>query len=131
MGSLKSEMAKLKEVFNHEFAEVKADLTAIKRDLTEIKGTQYESSTKDYASAIFGRIMRRGHDARNEVGLLLEEAEENGLITEHDHDLVLALDLLWGGKQKGTKADMVLAVEVSWCHGELRRPIFNGRLSEG
>lgn len=99
--------------------ETKADQATIeradmKRDIATLKGFNYETRIIQRADAIFGRFMRRGKDVRNEVGLLLEEAEEKGIISEKAHDDVLALDLLWGGKQKGTKADIVLAIEISW-----------------
>ena len=93
---------------------VEDDMAILKRDLADLKGFNYESRIIQRADAIFGRFMRRGHNARNELGNLLEQAEENGVITELEHDHVLALDLLWGGKQKGNKNDMVLAIEVSW-----------------
>lgn len=102
-----------------ERTEMKQDINQLKRDVAQIKGFNYESRIIQHADAIFGRFMRRGHNARNEIGLLLEEAEDNGLITEQEHDHVLALDLLWGGKQKGTKADIVLAIEVSWRAEEI------------
>ncbi len=93
---------------------LKEDMGQVKHDVADLKGFNYESRIIQRADAIFGRFMRRGHNVRNEIGNLLEEAEENGLITEQEHDHVLALDLLWGGKQKGTKADIVLTIEVSW-----------------
>jgi hypothetical protein len=86
----------------------------MKHDIANIKGINYEGRVAQHADAIFGLFIRRGHNARNEVGLLLEEAEDNGLISEQEHEHVYALDLLWAGKQKETKADIVLAIEVSW-----------------
>ncbi len=89
-------------------------MSQVKHNVADLKGFNYESRIIQRADAIFGQFMRRGHDVKNEIGNLLEQAEENGLITEQEHDHVLALDLLWGGKQKGTKTDIVLAIEVSW-----------------
>jgi cell division septum initiation protein DivIVA len=97
-----------------ERAEMKQDISQLKGDVSQLKGFNYESRIIQQANAIFGRFMRRGHDARNEIGRLLEEAEDNGIISEQEHDHVLAIDLLWAGKQKHTKADVVLTVEVSW-----------------
>jgi len=114
---LKTDVSVLKtdvSVLKADVSVLKRDMTQVKRDLTHLKGFNYESRIIQRADAILGRFMRRGHDARNEIGLLLEEAEEQGLITEQEHDHVLALDLLWGGKQKGSKADVVLAIEISW-----------------
>jgi len=125
---LKEDVATLKDRVERGFAEaaaeraeMKRDITYIKKDVTrlsrevaQVKGFNYESRIVQHAASIFGKFMRRGHDARHEIGLLLEEAEDNDIITEQEHDHVLALDLLWGGKQKGTKANIVLAIEVSW-----------------
>ncbi len=114
---LKEDVSVLKEdvsVLKEDVSVLKEDMGQVKHDVASIKGFNYESRIIQRAAAIFGRFMRQGHDARNEIGILLEEAEKNGLITEQEHDHVLALDLLWGGKQKGTKADIVLTIEVSW-----------------
>jgi outer membrane murein-binding lipoprotein Lpp len=91
-----------------------AERAEMKRDIANIKGVNYESRIVQHANAIFGLFIRRGHDARNEIGLLLEEAEDNGVISEQEQEHVYALDLLWAGKQKDTKADVVLAIEISW-----------------
>ena len=95
-------------------AVLKSDMRQVRHDVADLKGFNYESRIIQRADAVFGRFMRRGHDARHELGDLLEQAEEDGVITELEHDHVLALDLLWGGKQKGSKSDIVLAIEVSW-----------------
>jgi hypothetical protein len=51
---------------------------------------------------------------RNEIGEYLEKAEENGQISDPEHEQVLACDLLWGGKLKSSKEELFLVVEVSW-----------------
>ncbi|MDM8527360.1 hypothetical protein QUF58_04040 [Anaerolineales bacterium HSG24] len=114
---LKEDVSVLKEdvsVLKKDVSVLKKDMTQVKKDVGHLKGFNYESRIINRADSIFGRYMRRGHDARNKIGLLLEEAEDNGLITEQEHDHVLSLDLLWQGKQKRTKTDIVLAIEVSW-----------------
>jgi len=114
---LKEDVSVLKEdvsVLKEDVSVLKKDMTQVKRDIGHLKGFNYESRIINRAASIFGRYMRRGHDARNEIGLLLEEAENEGLITEQEHDHVLSLDLLWRGKQKHTKIDIILTVEVSW-----------------
>ncbi len=114
---LKDDVAVLKEdvaVLKKDVAVLKTDMAQVKHDVAHLKGFNYESRFIQRADSIFGRFMRRGRNAKNEIGNLLEEAEDNGIITEREHDHVLVLDLLWGGKQKRTKADIVLAIEVSW-----------------
>jgi hypothetical protein len=109
-----SERARIENKVDKGFAEAATERAGMKHDIANIKGINYEGRVAQYADAIFGLFIRRGHNARNEVGLLLEEAEDNGLISEQEHEHVYALDLLWAGKQKETKADIVLAIEVSW-----------------
>jgi len=121
VGHVEEDVATLKDRVERGFAEAAAERAVMKRDIVhlkgevaQIKGFNYESRIVQHAASIFGKFMRRGHDARHEIGLLLEDAEDNGIITEQEHDHVLALDLLWGGKQKGTKDNIVLTIEVSW-----------------
>lgn len=103
------------------FAEAAASRQGIKRrldrmdtTLNQLKGDTYEQKIRDRATGIFGRYIRRGRDVINEVGERLEEAENNGLISEQEHDQVLAADLLWSGKLKTTKDNLVLVLEASW-----------------
>ncbi len=98
---------KNQEVFKGHFEEIKHN----QRDL---KGKVYESELTNKADAIFGYYLRRGRSVRNEVGDHLEEPEENGQVSEQESKQVFALDLLWGGKLKSSKQQVILAVEVSW-----------------
>ncbi|OQY48752.1 MAG: hypothetical protein B6242_01695 [Anaerolineaceae bacterium 4572_78] len=82
--------------------------------LGQLKGLTYERTVFDKSVSIFGRFLRKGHDARSKVGDCLQDAEDNGQITELEHDQVLACDLLWGGKSKKTGEDIILVLEVSW-----------------
>jgi hypothetical protein len=107
---IKRDVAEIKR----DMANVKHDMANVKHDMANVKGINYEGRVVQQADAIFGLFIRRGHNARNEIGPLLEEAEDNGIISEQEHEHVYALDLLWAGKQKETKADIVLAIEVSW-----------------
>ncbi|MDM8530753.1 hypothetical protein QUF63_06230 [Anaerolineales bacterium HSG25] len=118
---LKEDVTGLKDRVEFGFAEaaaerteMKQDITHLKREMADVKGFNYEIRFIQLVASILGQFIRRGHDARNDIGLLLENAEDDGLITEQEHSQVLALDLLWKGKQKDTKADIVLAIELSW-----------------
>ena len=84
------------------------------RNQRDFKGRGYETDFTNKADAIFGRYLKRGHNVRNEVGDHLDEAEDNGLVSEQENDQVFALDLLWGGKLKSSKQQVILAIEVSW-----------------
>lgn len=115
------ERKKLEEHMKAGFAEAGADRQGIKRrldrmdtTLNQLKGDTYEQKIRVRATGIFGRYIRRGRDVTNDVGERLEEAEDNGLISEREHDQVLAADLLWSGKLKTTKENLVLVLEASW-----------------
>lgn len=95
--------------------EIKLRLDQIDHTLRDLKGDSYERSIRDKAAGIFGVYARRGRDVKNEIGQQLEDAEDDGHISEQEHVQVLASDLLWGGKLKKTKEQVVLVIEVSWC----------------
>lgn len=87
---------------------------SIDNSLKELGQDSYEGKIRDRAAGIFHRYVKRGRDVTNEIREKLDEAEDNGLISEHESDRVLAADLLWGGKVKATKENVVLVVELSW-----------------
>jgi hypothetical protein len=94
---------------------------SIDNSLKQLGEDFYELKIRKRAIGIFGRYVKRGRDVTNEIGEKLDEAEDNGLISEDEGDRVLAADLLWGGKLKATKAcpeergkNVVLVVELSW-----------------
>lgn len=86
----------------------------MERDLADLKGYNYESNFKSKADAIFGLLLRRGHDARQGILSQLESAGEAGQITESDYEQVLAADLLWNGRSKATSDNLFLVIEISW-----------------
>jgi len=95
-----------------EKVEVKVD--KLDRDVATLKGDSYERTLSDKATGIFGRYLRRGRDMTNEISEQLHDAEESGQISVQELTNVLAADLLWGGKIKQSKDDVVLVLEVSW-----------------
>jgi outer membrane murein-binding lipoprotein Lpp len=104
----------IREEASQERQAIRDDLSVVKRRQNDLRGRTYEQQFGNRADGIFGRFLRRGRKVRNEVGLHLEEAEQNEQISEEEHDQVLACDLLWGGKLKSTKEEIVLVVEISW-----------------
>ena len=92
----------------------KGDMEELKRNQRDLKGKGYETDFTNKADAIFGYYLRRGRSVRNEVGDHLEEPEDNGLVSEQESKQVFATDLLWGGKLKSSKQQVILAIEVSW-----------------
>lgn len=89
-------------------------LINVERSVADIKGSSYENDIRAKADAIFGYFLRRGHDARNEIGLQLDKAEEIGLISDEEYTQVLATDLLWSGRVKQQEGATTLVIEVSW-----------------
>ena len=86
----------------------------MERDLADLKGYNYESNFKSKADAIFGLLLRRGHDVRQEILSQLESAGDAGQITESDYEQVLVADLLWNGRSKATSDNLFLVIEISW-----------------
>lgn len=66
------------------------------------------------ADAIFGRYLRNGRKAANQVADLLYDSLENGQISEAELTQVLAADLLWAGEERQTKLPLILVMEASW-----------------
>jgi hypothetical protein len=89
-------------------------LINVERSVADLKGSSYENDIRSKANAIFGYLLRRGHDARNEIGARLDVAEQVDQITGDDYTQVLASDLLWSGQLKGSNEPTTLVVEVSW-----------------
>lgn len=110
------------------FAEAKADRDDIRADLSrltvkvdkidqdvgQLKGMALENNIFNKAPAIFGRYLSRGRNVTDHVLDLLHEAQEEGLVSEAEYTQVAAADMLWGGKIRQTKAEVVLVIEVSW-----------------
>ncbi len=111
---LDTRLTRLEDRVERGFAEATADRNGMKHTIGILKGKTYERECCDKAAGVFGRYLKRGHDLSIELSDLLQEAENNGLITENEYDQVYAADLLWGGKLKTTDDDLVLVVEASW-----------------
>ena len=87
---------------------------SIENSLKELAQDSYELKIRERAAGIFYRYVKRGRDVTSEIAEKLDEAEDNGLISEDEGGEVRIADLLWGGKLKATKENVVLVVELSW-----------------
>ena len=119
------EAARERQVMKEDLAELKqgqkelrGDVDYLRRNQNDLRGRTYEQQIRNRANAVFGYFLKRGHNARNEIGDYLEEAEENAQLSELEHERVLACDLLWAGKLKRSKEALFLVVEVSWSAEE-------------
>jgi hypothetical protein len=79
-----------------------------------LKGITHELNYRDKAVSIFGRYLKRGHNATHEVADRLQAAVEAGDISEQEFGQVLAADLLWGGQAREAEGEVILVVEASW-----------------
>jgi hypothetical protein len=114
---VKGNVSGLKEdmvVVKGDVSGLKEDHISIKRDVAQLKGDSFERIYHLKADAIFGRYLRNGQNVTNLVADRLQEALEQGQISETDFDQVLAADLLWGGRSRQTQEELVLVVEASW-----------------
>lgn len=117
MVEVKSDVAELKT----DMVEVKSDVRRLNRkvdkmgtDVGTLKGKVFELDYQLKAAAIFGPFLRRGRNMSQDIADALEEAEDNGVVTNQEFIAVMAADLLWGGKIRRQQRQVVLVLEASW-----------------
>jgi hypothetical protein len=93
---------------------LKVDVGRLRTDVGGLKGITHELNYRDKAVSIFGRYLKRGHNATHEVADRLQAAVEAGDISEQEFGQVLAADLLWGGQAREAEGEVILVVEASW-----------------
>ena len=101
------------------FADAAADRRDMRRDIGQLKGLGQEQFYRDRAAAIFGRLLRQGSDATNQVADLLQDARRTGVISDRDYQEALAADLLWAGQIRDSQQPIVLVLEASWTVGHV------------
>ena len=101
-------------VLKTDVAETKQRVTWVERDVATLKGKSYEHDYRLKANAIFGRFIRRGKDRTEDMADLMHEAVTTGQISEKELTEVLAADLLWGGKTRQDRKEIVVVLEASW-----------------
>ena len=101
------------------FVDAAADRRDMRRDIGQLKGLGQEQFYRDRAAAIFGRLLRQGYDATNQVADLLQDARRTGVISDRDYQEALAADLLWGGQTRDSRQPIVLVLEASWTVGHV------------
>ncbi|QJA06511.1 hypothetical protein FVE67_06735 [Thermosulfurimonas marina] len=94
--------------------ELKRDVKQLKKDVARLKGDNFERKVREKVPSYFGRILLRCRViAAEEVAELVDEAFEEGRITEEERLEVLRLDVLVKGKLKESRVEACLAAEVS------------------
>lgn len=114
LNSKMSEATRERQAIRDDLTELKHEVKHIRHTQNNLGGRTYEQQIQNRADAVFGRFLKRGRNMRNEIGEYLENAEENGQISDPEHEQVLACNLLWGGKLKRSKQELFLVLEVSW-----------------
>jgi outer membrane murein-binding lipoprotein Lpp len=115
---LKQDVAVLKqdvEGLKKDVEGLKKDMNYLKGEFGKFKGSDLERKVRDKFAAYFGRILKRSKLVDlNRLIYEIDEAEENGIITQVERDSLLDLDLVVGGELKESRKPVYLAVEVSY-----------------
>jgi len=107
---LKRDVEQLKK----DVEQLKKDVEQLKRDVAMLKGDNFERKVREKAPSYFGRVLLRCRVIPAEdLAELVDEAFEEGRITEEERLEVLRLDVLERGKLKESKKEACLAAEVS------------------
>jgi hypothetical protein len=95
-----------------------ADVRVLKIDVGDLKGDNLERRYYERAPAYFGRLIRRIHVlSPEELSRLLEDAVEQGQLTEAEKDEVILADVVVRGRRREDGTEVYLVVEVSWGVG--------------
>jgi hypothetical protein len=79
-----------------------------------LRGQSLEGTFRDRAPSYFARLFRRIHVlTREELGRLLEDAEDRGALTPADHEEVLRSDAVVRGRDRVTGENAYLVGEIS------------------
>src|SRR5919108_484973 len=94
------------------------DVRVLKIDVGDLKGDNLERRYRERAPAYFGRLVRRMHVlSAEELAGLLEDAVEQGQLTEAEKDEAILTDVVVRGRYPGSGAEVYLVIEVSWGVG--------------
>jgi len=94
------------------------DVRVLKIDVGDLKGDNLERRYREKAPAYFGRLVRRMRVlSAEELAGLLEDAVEQGQLTEAEKGEAILTDVVVRGRHQGSGAEVYLVVEVSWGVG--------------
>jgi chromosome segregation ATPase len=128
---LKEDVAALKEdvaILKEDVAILKQDVATLKEgqarlekrvarleaDVADLRGDSLERRYRERAPGYFSPLVRRIRViAHEELAHLLEEAQEQGLVSEQEVDDALAVDVVARGRSRQTDKDIVIVAEVS------------------
>jgi len=114
---LKQDVSVLKQdvaVLKQDVAVLKQDVAVLKQDVAYLKGAEFERTVRERAPAYLGRLIRRCRSISfEELADKLEDAVDEGIITENDKDDAMLVDAVAKGLIKKTGRIVILALEVS------------------
>jgi hypothetical protein len=94
------------------------DVRVLKIDVGDLKGDNLERRYREKAPAYFGRLVRRMRVlSAEELAGLLEDAVEQGQLTDAEKDEAILTDVVVRGRYQGSGAEVYLVIEVSWGVG--------------
>jgi cell division protein FtsB len=107
---LKQDVATLKEGQ----ARLEKRVARLEADVADLRGDSLERRYRERAPGYFSPLVRRIRViAHEELAHLLEEAQEQGLVSEQEVDDALAVDVVARGRSRQTDKDIVIVAEVS------------------
>ncbi len=111
VAELKVDVAGLKK----DVAQLKEDVSNLKVDVGSLKGDNFERKVREKAPAYFGKVLRRirliDHQTLAE---LLEDAVDEGIITEDEKIELIWADGVLKAKSKDKKDEVWVVFEVSY-----------------
>ena len=115
---LKKDVEQLKkdvEQLKKDVEQLKKDVEQLKKDVAALKGDNFERKVREKAPAYFGRILRRIRlvDHQN-LADMLDDALDEGIITEEERMELLWADGVIKGKTRDRKEDVWVVFEVSY-----------------
>ncbi|MEJ5227466.1 hypothetical protein [Thermodesulfovibrio sp.] len=115
---LKQDVAVLKqdvEILKKDVENLKKDVGVLKVDVASLKGDNFERKIRERAPAYFGNYFKKVRVIDiSDWAEKLDEAEEQGLISEEEAKKALKLDVLIRCKSRKENKDLLLAVEASY-----------------
>ena len=114
---LKEDVAALKEdvaILKEGQARLEKRVARLEADVADLRGDSLERRYRERAPGYFSPLVRRIRViAHEELAHLLEEAQEQGLVSEQEVDDALAVDVVARGRSRQTDKDIVIVAEVS------------------
>ncbi len=122
---IEQELAQLRRDTDRRFRQVEDQIAALTRtvetltnDVGELKGDSLERRYREKTGAYFGRLLRRSRVmADAELNDLLDDAVQQGVLSEDESNEVAWADAIVRGRRRGDRTEVVAVAEVSWGVG--------------